>query len=98
MNKIALARCLAFVSEQAAKKEKFDVDVFNTDYLSKDSSVQWLVELFANCALAKIVKGKITHKGAYLISRGKKLPYLEPTAIIEYEGHYPYDFCYVYRL
>ena len=97
MNKIDLARIIEQISWRA-RKEYFDVDFYDTDLLSKDSSEEWLVGFFSRSAASKLIKGKITHKGQYLVSRGLELPFMKPTAVIKYSHRWPYDYCYVYRV
>lgn len=97
MTKKELARIIEQISWRA-RKEHFDVDFYDTDLLSKDSSEEWLVGFFSRSAGAKLIKGRITLKGEYLVSRGKELPFCKPNAVAEYSSHWPYDFCYFYRL
>lgn len=95
MTKIELARMLENVSWRA-KKEQFDVTIVDTKIFIGGSDE--LMTFGANSAGVQLVSGKLPVRGVYIFSRGNKIHGAEPVAVIEYSHHWPYDFCYVYKL
>lgn len=100
MKKIELARIAEFLS-YATRKEKYDVVVYNPETwkeYGKEEGVRHAVESASNAAETKLVEGKISLDATYLVSRGKKLSSYKPDAVAEYSSHWPYDYCYFYKL
>lgn len=103
MKKNELARLIEQISDRAGK-EKFHIIALNAKNweelnYKKAECIQMFVEIAANAAGTKLIKGRISLKSMYLISRGCELPCSsKPDAIAEYSTHWPYDFCYFYRV
>jgi len=99
MNKITLARVLEIVSE--CKKREFHISIYYPyiwEKYGEKIGKQHLVESASGAACTKLIKGRVGFKGTYLISKGKELPILKTNAVAEYSNHWPYDFCYFYKL
>lgn len=103
MKKNELARLIEQISDRAGK-EKFHIIALNAKNwedpnYKKEECIQMFVESASNVADTKLIKGRISLKSMYLVSRGSELPcYSKPDAIAEYSRHWPYDFCYFYRV
>lgn len=97
MTKEDLARVLCYCAERAGTV-RFDIRFFDIDKLYGNSDVKSIIKIASGCAGVKLIKGRIRLKGKVLVSRGQELPYLKPVAVIEYAGHWPWDYCYLYRV
>ena len=101
MDKESLARCLVAISCRA-RKERYNIEFYNLDIFSDllNMDDETLASFFSNAAGSKKIKGRLPRKGSILVSRGEELPIyrVKPIAVIEYSRHWPYDYCYVYRL
>lgn len=100
MKKIELARIIEQISWQA-RKDHFNIVVVYPriwEKYGKGEGTKHFVESASNAAGTKLIKGKITFNGTYIVSRGKELPFYKPNAVAEYSSHWPYDYCYFYRL
>jgi len=99
MKKIELAQILEFVSQ--CKKREYYINIAYPSGWEKfgdEKGKAYFVESASGAAGTKLTKGNIRLDGVYLVSRGKKLPYIKPNAVAEYSEHWPHDFCYFYRL
>lgn len=99
MKKSLLVQMLVFF---ATTKEKYDltyVDVLRHDLLSYDEDVDLWANHSSGAANTKIIKGKLVFGQMYLVSRGKEIGYhLKPSVVLEYSSHWPYEFCYLYKI
>ena len=99
MNKIELAQILEYVS--TCKKREYYINIAYPSGLEKfgdEKGKAYFVESASGAAGTKLIKGRISLKRTYLVSRGKELPYQKPNAVAEYGEHWPHDFCYFYLL
>ena len=90
------ANCMGCVKE----KEYF-INVCNPDgwvKFGEEDGRRFFIESASGAAGTKLIKGKIMLKGLYLVSKGKELPFPKPDAVAEYSSHWPWDFCYFYKL
>ena len=90
------ANCMGCV-----KEKEYSIHVCNPDGWKKfgeEDGLRYFVESASGAAGTKLTKGKVLLKGLYLVSRGKELPLPKPDAVAEYSSHWPYDFCYFYKL
>lgn len=98
MTKEELARMLCNIAETAHMKKRH-IQFIDADLWPDKSDEKNFIIVACHSAGAKLVKGKIVLKGKYIASCGDKLPTdTEPVAVIEYNGHWPWDFCYLYRV
>lgn len=100
MTKKELAQLLVCIT-RCAKKKEYSIHVCypqGWEKFGETDGKRYFVESASNAAGTKLIKGRITLKGEYLVSRGKELPFCKPNAVAEYSSHWPYDFCYFYRL
>lgn len=98
MKKNLLAQILEVVSQ--CNKREYDIHITHPSIWDKygKEGKKHFVESASNAAGTQLVQGKVSLKTAYLVSRGKQLPFPKPDAVAEYSSHWPYDFCYFYRL
>ena len=99
MTKIQLAQIMEYISR--CKKREYHINIAYPSgwekFGNKDGK-KYFVEFASGAAGTKLIKGRVELNGAYLISKGKELPYIKPNAVAEYSEHWPYDYCYFYRL
>ena len=84
-----------------AKGKEYSIDVCNTEgwvKFGEEDGRKYFIESASGAAGTKLIKGKVMLKGLYLVSRGKELPFPKPDAVAEYSSHWPYDYCYLYKL
>lgn len=99
MNKIELAQILEYVS--TCKKREYYINIAYPSSWEKfgdEKGKAYFVESASGAAGTKLIKGRISLKRTYLVSRGKELPYQKPNAVAEYGEHWPHDFCYFYKI
>lgn len=100
MDKSTLVQMLLFY---AADKERHHFAVINlerSDYTTYDKDVDIWLNHAANSAGVSLVKGKLEFGKRYLVSRGEDLAHwgLKSAVTLEYCNHWPWDFCYLYKL
>lgn len=99
MTKIQLAQIMEYISQ--CKKREYYINIAYPSgwekFGDKDGK-KYFVESASGAAGTKLIKGRVSLKSKYLVSKGKELPYIKPNAVAEYGEHWPYDYCYFYRL
>lgn len=100
MTKERLAR-LAVELSWRSRKERFDIEFFPMGIFEKIElcdELELFLTISSGCAATKLIKGRVCTKGSYLVSRGKELNCCKPDAVAEYSRHWPYDYCYFYKI
>ena len=100
MTKTQLAQLLECITG-CAKKREYSICYCNPKGWEKYGIIdgkRYFVQSASGAAGTTLIKGRITLKGEYLVSKGKELPFSEPNAVAEYSSHWPYDYCYFYKL
>lgn len=90
---------MEFISQ--CKKREYYISVAypkGWEKFGDEKGKAYFVESAAGAASTKLIKGRISFQRNYLVSRGKELPFVKPSAVAEYSEHWPYDFCYFYKL
>ena len=67
--------------------------------LTAEENIDENIAFAAKAADTKIIKGKLEYGCEYLVSRGEELVFdLKPDVVCEYSSHWPWDYCYLYKL
>lgn len=100
MDKTLLAQMLAFYAGLKEKHHIVYVEATVIPTVTKEENIDIIVCHGSNAACTKIIKGEIVLGNEYIVSRGEELTGfgLEPDAVGEYSSHWPWDFCYFYKL
>lgn len=99
MKKSLLIQMLVFYAQDKVRHQIYHVKVKRHDLLSYEEDVELWIGHATNCAGTKVIKGKLEFGKEYLVSRGEELGFgLKPNIICEYNRHWPFDFCYLYKL
>lgn len=99
MKKSTLAQMLAYYAEQKEKHYLVYVNANVIPTVTMEENIDIIVCHAASAACTKIIKGKIVLGKEYIVSRGEELGFgLEPDAVGEYSSHWPWDYCYFYKL
>jgi hypothetical protein len=99
MKKSLLVQMLVFYAQEKEKHHIEHIKVERTNYLLYEEDVDLWVNHASGAANTKIVKGKLVFGCEYLVSRGEELGFgLKPDIVCEYNRHWPFDFCYLYKL
>ena len=99
MKKSLLIQMLVFYAQDKVRHHFYHVKVERHDHLSYEEDVELWIGHATNCAGTKVIKGKLEFGKEYLVSRGEELGFgLKPDIIVEYNRHWPFDFCYMYKL
>lgn len=99
MKKSLLIQMLVFYAQDKVRRHIYHVKVERSNLLSYEEDVELWIGLAANCAGTKVIKGKLEFGKEYLVSRGEELGFgLKPSVVLEYSNHWPFDFCYMYKL
>lgn len=99
MKKSLLVQMLVFYAQDKEKHHIGYVNVERSNYLTLEEDMDYWACHVSGAANTKIAKGKIVFGQEYLYSRGEELGFgLKPSVVLEYSGHWPFDFCYMYKL
>ena len=99
ITKKTLAQMLPFYAEDGKKHHFVYMEAIKHDKLTREENIDVNITFAANAADTKIIKGKLEYGCEYLVSHGKELGFnLKPDVICEYDSHYPWDYCYLYKL
>lgn len=106
MTKKQLADNLSTVSYDIWRnKTKYDITLYNggvwEEYKEKygeEKALEQYLTLASGVACSKLVKGRVSFRATYIVSKGLELPHGKPDAVIETSSHWPYDFAYLYKL
>lgn len=99
ITKKTLAQMLPFYAEDGKKHHFFYMEARENPRLTAEENIDVEITLAANAADTKIIKGKLEYGCEYLVSRGEELGFgLKPDVVCEYSRHWPWDYCYLYKL
>ena len=101
ITKKTLAQMLAFYAGDS-KKHYFRfvyMEACRNPRLTAEENIDANITFATNAADTKIIKGKLEYGCEYLVSRGEELVFdLKPDVVCEYSSHWPWDYCYLYKL
>ena len=90
---------LVFYAQDKERHHIERVKIERSNLLTYGEDVDLHLSIASGAANTTIVKGKLEFGREYLVSRGEKLVFdLKPSVICEYSNHYPFDFCYMYKI
>lgn len=100
MTKKIIAQMLAYFAEDKKKHHFIYMAPERNERLTEDENVENAIVFAANVAGTKIVKGKVEWGNQYLVTRGEALDSfgLEADVTLEVSNHWPWAFCYMYKL
>lgn len=99
MTKKDLAQMLAFYAEDNKKHHFLYMSPTRNPRLTEGENMKLVVEFAACAAGTKIIEGKVEWGKQYLVTRGEVLGFgKKPDVTCEYSRHWPWDFCYMYKL
>ena len=94
-----LIQMLVFFAQDKERHHIDRVKVDRSNYLSYDEDIDFWICHASGAADTKVVKGKLEFGKEYLVSRGEELGFgLKPSVVCEYSHHWPFDYCYLYKL
>ena len=90
---------LLFYAEDRKKHHFVYMEAVEKAYLTAEENIDLNIGFASNAAGTKIIKGKLEYGCEYLVSRGEELGFdLKPDVVCEYSNHWPWDYCYLYKL
>ena len=99
IKKTTLAQMLPFFAEDKKKHHLVWIKATKSPNLTEEQNIDLNITYAASAACTKIIKGKLKFGCEYLVSRGEELGFgLKPDVVCEYSSHWPWDFCYLYKL
>ena len=99
IDKQTLAQMLVFYTEDRKRHHFLSMTAIENEKLTAEQNLENNIVFASNSAGVKIIRGKIKYGQKYLVSRGEKLGFsLKPAVVLEYSNHWPWDFCYMYKL
>jgi hypothetical protein len=99
ITKKTLAQMLPFYAEDGKKHHFVYMEAIKHPRLTAEENIDANITFAANAAATKIIKGKLEYGREYLVSRGEELGFgLNPDVVCEYSSHWPWDYCYLYKL
>lgn len=99
ITKKTLAQMLSFFAEDGKKHHFFYMEAIENPHLTAEENIDVNIIFAAGAAGTKIISGKLKYGCEYLVSRGEELGFgLMPDVVCEYSSHWPWDYCYLYKL
>lgn len=99
ITKKTLAQMLPFYAEDGKKHHFVYMKASENPRLTAEENIDVNITFAASAACTKIIKGKLEYGREYLVSRGEELGFnLKPDVVCEYSSHWPWDYCYLYKL
>ena len=99
ITKTTLAQMLPFFAADGKKHHFVYMETIENPRLTKEENIDVNVTFASNAACTKIIKGTLEFGCEYLVSRGEELGFgLKPDVICKYSSHWPWEYCYLYKL
>ena len=99
ITKKTLAQMLPFYAEDRKRHHFVYMEAIENPRLTAEENIDANITFAANAAGTKIIKGELEYGCEYLVSRGEELGFnLKPDVVCEYSSHWPWDYCYLYKL
>jgi len=99
ITKTTLAQMLQFFAADGKKHHFVYMEAIKHDKLTREEDIDVNIGFASNTADTKIIKGTLEFGCEYLVSRGEELGFgLKPDVVCEYSSHWPWDYCYLYKL
>ena len=99
ITKTTLAQMLQFFAADGKKHYFVYMEAIKHAGLTREEDIDVNISFASNAAGTKIIKGTLEFGCEYLVSRGEELGFgLKPDVVCEYSSHWPWDYCYLYKL
>lgn len=99
ITKKTLAQMLSFFAADGKKHHLVRMEANVHPGLTDEENIDVNIAVASGAAGVKIIKGKLENGCEYLVSRGEELGFgLKPDVVLEYSSHWPWDYCYLYKL
>lgn len=99
ITKMTLVQMLQFFAADGKKHHIVYMEAINHAELTREEDIDVNITFASNAADTKIIKGTLEFGCEYLVSRGEDLGFgLKPDVVCEYSSHWPWEYCYLYKL